>query len=271
MKKHIILIITLFTINFANGQLPLNYIFSNRDDVSYKGADSGIKAYPWNSGILYLGFCYDSLDIKEGFCITFYDILGTKIWSKTYFSDEYIMYQAEDIIALNNYSFYIGGTVYKDTTCQEDRMFAKFDANGDTIYTKIYHDVEQNWVMSLDTFSSDTILMLSAKTPNNPYPYTKTVIFKIDTLGNIVKTHEGPYNLNIPRKILRGPGYFIYVGGTLSTSTTSQYNVKAYYEMYYLDLSNYSLFYPSTTTNEYFAGMFLKDGLLYLARDVTTY
>lgn len=256
----------------ARGQLPISYTFNNRDDISYNGADSGIKTFPWNNGILYLGFCYDSLMSKEGFSITFYDTIGTKLWSKVYYSDLYYIYQANDIITFNNSSFYIGGIVYKDSINQIDRFFAKFDANGDSVFTKIYSETEQNWLIDMDLFSSDTILFLCAKTLNDADPYTKTVICKVDTFGNIAFTYESPNRLYVPQQILKATDD-IYVGGirTINLSGNLGYIVKVFIDMYNNDLSLDCILNPSTTTNEYFSRMFIKNNELYLARDVTVF
>ncbi len=262
--------IAMCIIGMVKGQLPISYTFNNRDDISYKGADSGIKTYPWNNGILYLGFCYDSLMSKEGFSITFYDTLGAKLWSKVYYSDLYYIYQANDIISYNNSSFYVGGIVYKDSINQIDRFFAKFDANGDSVFTRIYPETEQNWLMDMDIYSSDTILFLCAKTLNDADPFTKTVICKVDTFGNIAYTYEGPNRLYIPYQILKAADD-IYVGGTRSINLSGNlgYIVKVFIDMYNNDLSLDCIFNPSTTTNEYFSRMFIKNNQIYLARDVT--
>jgi len=272
MKKIYILVIVMLIGGIAMGQLPISYKFNHRDDISYKGADSGIKTYPWNNGILYLGFCYDSLMSKEGFSITFYDTIGNMLWNKVYYSDLYYIYQANDIVTFNNSSFYIGGIVYKDSINQIDRLFAKFDANGDSVFMKIFPDTEQNWLIDMDIYSSDTILFLCAKTLNDADPYTKTVICKVDTFGNIAYTYESQNRLYIPYQILKATDD-IYVGGTRSINLPGNlgYIVKVFIDMYNNDLSLDCIFNPSTTTNEYFSKMFIKNNELYLARDVTVF
>lgn len=254
----------------TSAQLPISYTFNNRDDISQGRVDSGIKSYPWNNGVVFIGYCYDSVQTKEGFTLTFYDTLGVKLWSKIYFLDYYKYFQANDIISYNNSSFYIGGVIYKDSINQWDRFFAKFNSNGDSVFLKYYEDPEINWMMDFEKFSNDTILMLSAKTVSDASEYTKTVICKVDTFGNISKTYEGPYNLCIPYKILKGANC-IYVGGSRKTNIggNGTYNIKVFIDFYDHYLTFYYSKNPSIGVNEYFNNFFILNNQLYLSREVT--
>jgi len=264
------LILLLFVSQVAFCQNPVSFVFNKRDDINSGNVDAGIKPYYWNNGILYLGYCYNSSQTKEGLTLTFYDTLGNMQWKKAKILDEYQIFQGNDIIALNNTSFYIGGVVYKNEDTQYDRFLAKYDKDGNNIFTKIYPDSTLSWVMDLEYYYGDTLLVLSAITPSQEDEYTKIVIDKVDTVGNICTTYEGPYTLEIPYQILKGNNRF-YVGGTRKTAVGSNYHVKVFIQSFDNNLNFLYDNNPGETLNERFGHMIFHNNLIYLTHLTTVY
>src|SRR6185295_11166995 len=113
-KSFILFLILLSNCVLTSAQLPIDYIFNNRDDIFLHKNDSGIKPLYWNNGILYLGFCVKP-NSQYGMTLTFCDTLGNINWKKTFFNPAYSVLQGNDIVAFNNSGFYVGGVLRSDS------------------------------------------------------------------------------------------------------------------------------------------------------------
>jgi hypothetical protein len=269
IKGMCLFVLSICSFMIANCQQAPNYVFNNRDDVFDDNIDSGTKVRYYNDGILYMGFCYDSTQ-TEGTTVSFYDTLGNFKWKKVIFYPPYRGIQGNDIISLNNGSFYIAGVAWKDTVTQWDIFLAKFDVNGDTIFFKIYSDSVNSWAMNMVQFDADTILLLSDYQISDGDHLVKILLSKIDSVGNFIVTDSSDFALKAGYQVLKAPGNKIYVGGTMPTDSISYY-VKVFIKVYDYNLNNIETWYPSLDTNEYFDQMVLWNNNLFVTSSVTTY
>ena len=252
-------------------QSSLSFVYNKRDDISVGFPDSGLKPYYWNSGILTLGWCFDSTLSIEGTTITFSDTLGNINWKKVYFYPSSLVFDGMDIIALNNSSFYVVGGIYKDTINSYDSFFAKFDSNGDSLFVKQYTDTTNSAFIDIETFSSDTLLVLNPLQINYGDEYSQIGISKLDTAGNILHSSSSSFSLNGAYQIIKGSNNKIYVGGTRKTNPGSSYNLKVFINVYNYNLNQIATWNPSLTTNEYFQALNIWNNQLYLSSLVTVF
>lgn len=266
------ILLTIFVFFFARtlltSQTQPSYVFNNRVDVCDSVIDSGIKSISWNDGILIMGYNFDT-PTHEGLSLSFYDTLGNILWKKSYYHPSYQYVQGDDIIAINNSTFYVAGSSY-DTVNSWDPFFAKFDLNGDSIYFRFYPDTANNYFTDIELWGTDTFLLLGDWQANEDDAYNKYVLFQIDTIGNILNADSSTLGLKYPNQLLKTNSR-IYVGGTRSTAPPPSYYVKVFIDVFDLSFNNTAYWNPSTTQNEYFGRFLFTNNKIYLTSRVTYY
>src|SRR5438128_310714 len=115
LTKILILIACLFVGSPSYAQQVPSFVFNTRHDAFPNQYDQGIKPMFWNDGVVFLGFCADTGLTQNGMTVTFYDTVGNLHWSHTFFSNDYDIIQGNDMIALDDNSFYVTGIAYVDT------------------------------------------------------------------------------------------------------------------------------------------------------------
>ncbi len=247
------------------------YTFDSIADIYDLHHDVGIKTYSWNNGILCLGYSVDSTETYAGMTISFFDTLGNQQWKDTIRLPAYDNISPRDIIALNNSSFYVTGIVYQWSATQFDMFFAKFDVNGDSIFYKIYSDSTSKEAQCMDVFSHDTILLLSNMKQTMNDPYYRTIISKLDTLGNIVTSDTSAKGRNIAKQILNDSVHNkIYVGGTNLTSLVNTY-IRVFVDVHDSNLNLVSHWVPPAILNDQFIRLNLWNNQLYLTQRKTVF
>ncbi len=250
-----------------NAQEEIGYVFNNRDDAYPENPDSGVKPIYWNNGVLYLGFCIDEQLSSYGITLFYYDTLGALVWQKRHFYPGQVVYSGYDIVALNNSSFYVGGAMRETWNSQYHSMLIKFNAFGDTVYTKVYPDSANKAINCMEKWSSDTILLCS-KWDEDLTEDQKIVVEKVDTNGIICSTTVSEYKDWNPEQIIRSPSNLIFVGGEFWTETN---NVKIFINVYDLNLDFLYTVTPGMANNERFSSFNILNNKVYMAARVTAY
>ena len=244
------------------------YTFNQREDINAGMNDYGNKITFWNSGLLTLGYCWDTT-YNQGISLTYSDTLGNLIWKKNIYHQTSSILQGNDIISLNNYSFYLTGITYSDSVNQYDGFLAKFDSNGDSIFYKYYSDIGTNWPTQLYQKSTDSLFILTNWKTNYNDVYNKYSIWAIDTTGNNIDTvFQSPTTLKQADQILK-KGARYYIGGTTRTSASSSFNSKVFIDVLNLNFNPLTTWNPSTTLNERFEKIFEWNNKLYFSSEVS--
>ena len=82
-------------------------------------------------------------------------------------------------------------------------MFTKFKPDGDTVFTRIYHDTGSVASCDIVKYYNGNFLVLAAYAKNyNNVEYSKTNLMVLDTLGNILKSTYTPLSLYEPNLLL---------------------------------------------------------------------
>lgn len=236
------------------------YTYNQREDVNTGLADYGKKIIYWNGGLLTLGYCWNSAS-KEGISLTYSDTLGVQIWKKNIYHPYSNTLQGNDIIAINNHSFYVTGIVSTNTINQYDAFFAKYDSRGDSIFYNYYNDPGTNWATQLYQKSSDSLFILTKWKLNYFDANNKYTVCAIDTAGNNIDTiYQSSITLKQADQIFK-KGNRYYIGGITSSSV--------FIDVFNPNFVPVSNWYPSTTMNERFERIFEWNGNLYLNSEVS--
>jgi hypothetical protein len=272
MKKITLILILCFLYSLSvKTQAPFNYIFSNRDDNFPNNADSGIRPFFWNNGVLFLGFCVDLDTDDYGISLIFYDTLGNLQWTQRIFIPECHIVQGNDIIFFNNNSFYVGGIVYQSSYYNFDVFYSKHDLYGDIIYYNINHDMISKFLVDLYKFSDDQFLALSQWDNDIGGDSNRIIIDKVDTNFNIIQTHASESNLRYPYKIIKTPDDKIYVGGTRKTTAGPQYNIKIFIDIHDLDLNYIHTNNFNLTVNDFFGSFEILHDVVFMNFMITDF
>lgn len=271
MKKLIILAFIIFSnVELCHCQDTIPLLYNFQDDIIAGNDDWGHKCIPWNNGILILGNGLIDSTTRRGFSLVYYDTLGNKIWDRVYSNPEYPVLQGNDIISFNDSSFFVGGIIYKETVTPWDKFLTKLDAEGDTVFFKAYIDSASNFLVDMEKYSEDTLLILSAWQADINEEYCKIVIELADTNGNIILSAENASDIKYQDQIIVHNN-FIYVGGTKKTSPGSNYHVKVFINRYDMNLNYLGSVTPSWTLNEYFTSLTTLNDNLFLTSGITHY
>ena len=257
-------LVSLFFTSHCIAQDSIRFEFNKRYDIGSNKPDLGSKTMFWNDGILTMGLIFEA-DYTSSLSLTFLDTTGNEIWSKNLKIPQALVVQGNDIIAFDNNSFYMVGVVYIDQNNGYDAFFAKFNSDGDTIFFKQYPDPEYSWPLQFQNTGSKELIVLSGKKVNSDDQLSKYIIWKYDTTGARSVIYEANYEMHYARKIFKYENY-IYVGGVRRTTSSGNFNVKAFIDVFH---SNFAVSYrwnPTVTLNEEFLELFNWNGQLYLAR-----
>lgn len=254
--------------NKSTDTIPV--IYNYLDDMSPNQDDWGLKCFYWNNSIIHYGNAILDSSGRRGFTLICYDTLGNKIWDKVYQDSGYYIIQGNDIESLNSDYFYIGGIIYNSNLIPWDRFLAKFDTNGDTVFFKTYLDTASNYLVDIEKFSDDTLLVLSVWQDSLTAEYCRTIIEFIDTNGNILNRSMSPADIKYPDQIIKHNG-LIYIGGTKKTQPGSNYKVKVFINRYNFNLNQLGSTTASWTMNEYFMSLTSVNTQLYLTSSVSTW
>jgi hypothetical protein len=246
------------------------YIFNNRDDLFTGCPDSGIRPYAWNNGIVYLGFDTDNNMNVWGMTLTFYDTLGNLVWKRNIYDAANPEIQGNDIIAFNEYSFYVTGILYHDSIHQFDMFLGKYDQNGHCLLWMVYPDTASKFPMSMELIAPDTLLVLSGWNIVYGDEFCKISLDKVDTNGIICQSYLGPLDTYYPDQVLLTNQNLIYVGGTRKTQPGWDYYVKVFINKYDLNLNYLGTINPGYSINEYFEGMINVGDNILMSSTVTT-
>ncbi len=272
MKKITLVLILCFLYSLSvKSQPPFNYIFSNRDDNFPNNADSGIRPFFWNNGVLFLGFCVDLNTDDRGISLIFYDTLGNLQWTQRLFIPDYHLLQGNDIIFFNNNSFFVGGIVYQSGYNGFDVFYSKHDVNGDTIYCQIDHDLISRFLVDLYRFSDDQFLALSQWDNDSGGDSNRIIIEKLDTNLHIIQTHASESNLRYPNKIIKTPNDKIYVGGTRKTAAGPQFHAKVFIDIHDLELNYIQTKNYDLAINEFFGSFEVLHDVVFINYVITVF
>ena len=124
--------------------------FNYMDDIIIGQSDWGHRSLSWNQHIIYLGNGLVDSTERRGFSLICYDTLGNEIWRNIIEDSNYYVIQGNDLLALNDNYFYVGGIIYNENLVPWDRFLAKFDINGDTVFFKTYLDTASNFLVDME-------------------------------------------------------------------------------------------------------------------------
>ena len=266
MRKTFLFLLIIISHKAGITQDSLQYVFKQQIDLNNNLDDIGMKSIYWNDGILTLGYCFDAYN-REGLCLSFLDTLGKLVWKKNYYHPISSTLQGNDIIAFNDYSFYVTGIVYTDEVNEYDAFYAKFNSLGDTVFFQYYADTGTTFPFNFYEVSQDTLLILSGHKIHIDDDINRYVIWRIDSIGNINVIYESSWSLKYANQIYRENANFL-VGGT---TTTASGNVKVFIDVYDSDFNSITHWSPNLTLNEYFLQLFTWNGNLFLASTITDY
>jgi hypothetical protein len=269
MKKSTLLVPIFLAFMTSKGQDTLPLLFNYMDDIVDEGLDFGNKTAIWRGGTLHLGnVTVDYQSGRRGFSLIFYDTLGSKTWDKVYSDPRYLNIQGNDILTFDSNYFFVGGVFYDATMTPWDSFLAKFDQNGDTVYFHKYIDTASLWLVDIEKYAPDTLLFLSVWQEIMNDSYTKIVLSKVDTSGNLLFTSRDSLKQMSPYEMLIHNDQ-IYVGGTKRTNPSSNFNVKVFINRYDLSFNYLGSTTPSLTPNEYFRSFTVMDENLLLTSCVS--
>ena len=201
--------------------------------------------------------------------ISLLDTNGTLLSTKNYGFPNYMMYDLKKLIKKNNAAFFGFGHVYNlnDPVNKMDLLMMKFDANGDTLFTKIYHDTGLVKLNDVIQYSSKDFLLLCTYTKNYNYDeYKQTLLVLVDTLGTISKLQYTPFSLYSPNLLLRDTQKKeLYVMGTHKSQPGPSF-ITWNYLLCLNDTSFQSKFTASNITaqnNDYLQGAAFHQGAIY--------
>ena len=260
----------IFNKDFNSIVDTIPFIYNYLEDKFINHNEWGTRCLSWDHKIINLGNGRLDSSGRRGFTLICYDTLGNKIWDKIYQDSNYYIIQGNDIQSLNNNFFYVGGIIYNSNLTPWDRFLAKFDTNGDTVFFKTYLDTASNYLVDLEKFSDDTLLVLSVWQDSLTAEYCKSIIEFIDTNGNIIYRSMSQADIKYPDQIIKHNG-LIYVGGTKKTQAGSNYHVKVFINRYNMNLSYLGSSTASWTLNEYFLSITSSKNQLYLTSSVSAW
>ena len=259
----------VFTVIFSfsvDAQPPFDYIYNNRDDNFIDNADSGIRPFFWNNGVLYLGFCYDTDESRWGLSLIFYDTLGYFNWRRKLFLPGYSIFQGNDIVFFNNYSFYVCGVALQSNFYKLDCFITKHSIEGDTMLCKILNEPLAKYPEDVLKYGDDEFLMLSWMSNSISNDTNRIVIDRLDTNLNILQTYTSEPSLKLPKKIIKTPHDSFFVGGTMQNYPGG--NLKIFTEIFDLDLNHLSSEYYTLGVNEIFKSYVIFQDKVFLNYEV---
>ncbi len=265
MPRHIFLLLAmrLFLLT-SSAQIYDQLVFN--DTIDFGHGTTGFKSLEWNDGILVLGSRHDGAADIYGFTITFYDQTGTIIWSEIYNHTLTSRLLAKELIAFNDNSFYIGGSWLDSSINYYEMFIAKFNNEGDSLFFRFYSDSVNNTLKDITCFN-DNILALRERHFESDSVYSHIVIQKIDTVGNLIESHEDPLAMRDPAQIVYDDSGKIFVGGIMRDSPTDFYHILACLSIYNDDFSPaapLSFTTPDGGINSFFGDMQILNNYLYV-------
>lgn len=113
---------------------------------------------------------------------------GQKIWVKKYGSKNFFYYYSQfarrGFFQFGNHIFYVG--VVKDTSSHAVGVLTKFNANGDTIWQKVYRDVTQDIVPHAMSKSIDGGFLITGIVQNTLNTDKPCLLIKTDINGGLL-------------------------------------------------------------------------------------
>jgi len=269
LRKLILVLSLLLSTMAGNAQDTLKFEFMQHYDMHKNMPDAGYKTISWNNGMLTLGAC-NSIDNKGGICLSFIDTTGILVWKKVYFHDESTIIQGNYILAFNTSSFYVTGITYKQETEEFDAFFAKFNAQGDSLFFRHYPETGVTYPLGFYHTGPDTLLIVNGCKDDIDNLYNSYAIWDMDTLGNYLEVYESPLTMKYVDQLFRKNNRY-YVGGTERTTPSGSYHVKVFIDVFDSSFNPIANWHPSNTMNEYFKELFIWNNKLYLASEVSDY
>ena len=216
----------------GRAQNPLSTKFNAVYNLSATSDNSGNQTMELGNSVVVSGGLTHPVNGNSYSTISLLDTNGTLLSAKNYGFSNYMIYDLKKVIKKNNATFFGFGHVYNfnDPTNKMDLLMMKFDANGDTLFTKIYHDTGLVQLNDVIQYSPKDFLLLCTYTKNYNYDeYKQTLLVLVDTLGTISKMRYSPFSLYTPKVLLRDfQKNELYVLGTHKSQPGSSFYMGNY-------------------------------------------
>lgn len=265
-------IFTSFT-SLAQSQDSIQFVFNKRVDLNNGYHDGGGQALYWNHGILNLGYCYDSTG-KAGMTLSYLDTLGNIIWNRNYFcplNDTTPLY-GFDIQEVTDSLFYVVGAINPGSTADTDYdlFLAKFDQQGDSLFFHFFPSAGMTYPIDFLKNTSGDIFILSKKGIDVNDLNNTLCVYRVNAGETLDTLLEYSASLKVPYQLFEHDHRY-YIGGTKRTSSSSNYHLKVFIDVFDIDFNFLTTWDPSTTLNEEFLGIFSWRDKLHISAYVTAY
>jgi len=156
----------------------------------------------------------------SGICALKLSKTGSQIWRKDYDTGDGST--ASGIAQTNNGDIFICGSTYRnDTISNVDVLLIKTNSNGDTLWTKTYGGIKNDYGSYIISTLDGNLLICGISRNYTFVQYGYTFLIKIDTNGDTLWSRTFTEDTEIPYHILQTQDGEFLVTGTINDTTTS--------------------------------------------------
>ena len=186
-------------------QFGLPYIYNQYNDLLDTAQDIGFQSLEQNGTIFTIGETYEWGLNSFGFITTVRDTQGNAIHQKNFLFPNYNYFSIRNIVRNSASSIMGVGYAYSfsDSVNGFDLILAKFDNNGDTLFTKIFQDTGSVAPYAIIPYYNNTFLLLNVHAHDyNDAEFNRTNLMVIDSMGNIIKSNYTSPSMYFPYFLL---------------------------------------------------------------------
>ena len=212
MRSLPILLFILLTYR-VSAQNPLSTSWNKTADLYLGEQDEGQTVFEMNNKMLVIGSLYSWAGNSWGVINSVWDTTGQLISKKVFLDTTYLSLSINKSISDGSHAVYGVGYAQKlnDSINDLDLYFVKYNALGDTVFTKIFKDTGTVIGYDIVRIKPNLFAVLGQTTPHyqNAVKF-RTQIVLLDSLGNSVGQKFSPVSSNLPYFLCHDPANHEY-------------------------------------------------------------
>lgn len=193
MRKPILILLIVACLS-GWSQHTLTTTWNTYKDLVPAEQDQGLAAYDFGDKVVGIGACYLNYN-TWGFLSSVWDTSGNFISKKTFVDTSYWYQYLNKTLRVKQHAVYGVGHAFKrmDPNNDFDLYIVKFDASGDTVFTRRFADTGSVMAYDIVQVRPNRFAVLCQSAPNwQNVQVLRTYMVLIDSLGNIIKQVYGP-------------------------------------------------------------------------------
>lgn len=204
----LLLAILFFKALNLQAQFGLPFVYNKFNDLLDTAQDIGFQSIEQNGQIFTIGETYEWGLNSFGFITTVRDSFGNSIHQNNFIFPNYNYFTIRNIVRNSSASIMGVGYAYSfaDSLNGFDLILARFNNQGDTLFTKIFKDTGSVAPYAIIPYYNNTFLILNVHAHDyNDAEYNRTNLMVIDSLGNVLKSTYTIPSMYVPYYLVHDP------------------------------------------------------------------